>query len=225
MKQVISLIFVIILLIVSSCSDDSTSPNNVTNWPEGTITISEALPDWTYGAGYSLILCVVPSAKYTKTVIDSCAIGIDGSFTIHLPPLEDRFYDRTLSYSSVNCFDSVVISQTGLKDANTVFEIHYGGAIKGAVKGKKRKIGNDSTNTYTMYYHAYGSGSNMSGSSICYVPNGQNVDTVYYKYSMSVNKHWNPDVYIVTSKTPGRRDYSVSNTHTVSAPWEYYLNK
>ncbi len=97
MKQIISLIFAIILLIISSCSDDSISPNNGINWPEGTITISEALPNWTYGTGYWLILYATPSAKYSKTALDSCVIGNDGSFTIHLPPLEDKYYDRTLS--------------------------------------------------------------------------------------------------------------------------------
>jgi hypothetical protein len=222
-------ILVCLLIFFDSCKDNpSGSPENQTNWPEGTITLNEVLPNWTYGTGYSLIFCVYPSAKhgYTKTVLDSSAIGNTGNFTIHLPPLASSYHDDSVNFSSVYCFDTVTIFPSSLKTANTVFEIHKDGLIKGALQKKIHKIGNELPGTYYLTYNSFSESANMYGSIKCYTWNGTEFDTTIATVNESVNRGWNTVIEAIVSKSYLKTVYSYYCTDPqLSTEWIYYMNK
>lgn len=223
MKRSILLILALAAFYVVSCKESPTT-TNLNNGPT-ILSLSGTLPGWSFGSGYYLAVCVTPGVKYQKTVLDSCAIESDGSFSINLPALDDKYYDDTVSFSNAHCFDSIVIQPQNVKDANTVFEIHKDGSIKGAVTGKKHMVGYDSVNTYFLTYHAYGSSANIYGHSICYSNNGTWVDTSYSVYNINVNKGWNTMISVITAKSNGRTEYLVHCTdYNLSTVWFYYIN-
>ncbi len=214
---------VIFIGILYSCNNETSSPT-INIGPTG-LSLSGTLPGWSFGSGYYLAVCVTPSSKYQRTVLDSCAIGTDGSFSVNLPVLDDKYYDDTVNYSSAYCFDSIVIQPPYLKDANTVFEIHKNGGIRGAVRGKKHMVGMDSVNTYYLSYRAFNSGANITGHSLCYENHGTYVDTTYTVLTINLNKGWNTLVSIVTAKSNGRMEYLVHCTdYNLTTVWDYYIN-
>ena len=228
MKNLLIYVFVISFCIfIWSCSDDTTSPNNNgTGWPTGTITLNEVLPNWTYGTGYSLILYVYPSVKYQKTVLDSCPIGNNGNFLIHLPPLDLTYYDDSVNFHNVYCFDSVTIYPAILKTANTVFEIHKDGNIKGSVEKKVHRVGNDTNGTYYLKYATYSESGIMSGNLVCYTLNGSMVDTTVTIVNVNVNNGWNTMVSVIISKSYQKTVYGYSCFNpSLSTEWIYYMNK
>ena len=213
--KILLLIAFLTVIYLHSCGEDQLI-NLITPKTE----LSGNIQNWNLGGNLKLKAQIsVPVNGAVLLLLDTCSIGANGSFSIHLGTIPDSAYEQLF----VPCDSQICVCNINLSPANArssqALQLNiYNSFSDSSSIGYIYRGNTDSASgpgDFQTTYTRLAQNTNVTGNIICNY--GSVTDTVFYNFSGTTG--WNKVVFLINSTSISSNVYTVSGVEPSGALW------